>query len=357
MPGDTGAPASIRQPIDIQPAGMRAPTRLPAALVRLMLRNPILPILIIALPSFALFVPFYATPGNFANLLLASSILLLLSTGGALVMITGNIDLSVEGILAFTAMTAAWLMVPASAGGSGLLLTPWLAIAASIGLGIAIGALNALLVEGLGVNSFIVTIGMLLALKGAAAIPTQATTVYGLPDQYSWVGLHDFVGISWVVIIAFALCFLTSLWLRNSVAGRHLYALGGSKAAAHENGVLPRRIVMLAYCSSGALAAVAGWLNAARLNSASASAADGITFTVFAAMIIGGISLSGGRGGLWGVLGGVILLTSIDNVLNLVALNPLYVNFVRGVVILLAVVLIVIRQKLAERLRIQEPAA
>jgi ribose/xylose/arabinose/galactoside ABC-type transport system permease subunit len=356
MSGDTSADA-LKRTADRSEIGGRDGANFPFALVRVMLRNPILPILIVALPSFAIFVPFYATLGNFANLLLASSILLLLATGGALVMITGNIDLSVEGILAFSAMTAAWLMVPVESGGAGLLLAPWLAVLISIGIGLGIGAVNALLVEGLGVNPFIVTIGMLLALKGAAAIPTQATTVYGLPDQYSWVGLNALGGVSWVVIISFMICLLISLWLRNSVAGRHLYALGGSKAAAHENGVLPRRITMLAYCLSGGLAAVAGWLNAARLNSASASAADGITFTVFAAMIIGGISLSGGRGGIWGVLGGVILLTSIDNVLNLVALNPLYVNFVRGAVILLAVVLIVIRQKLAERLRIQEPAA
>jgi ribose/xylose/arabinose/galactoside ABC-type transport system permease subunit len=321
-----------------------------------MLRNPILPILLVALPSFALFVPYYATPGNIANLLLASSILLLLATGGAIVMITGNIDLSVEGILAFTSMVAAWLMVAAPSG-AGLELSPWLVIPFSILLGIGIGALNALLVEGLGVNPFIVTIGMLLALKGAAAIPTQATTVYGLPDLYSFVGLNDVGGVSWVVIIAFTVCLVISVWLRNSIAGRHIYAIGGNKAAAHENGILPRRVVMLAYCISGGLAAIAGWLNAARLNSVSASAGDGITFTVFAAMIIGGISLSGGRGGLLGVLGGVILLTSIDNVLNLIALNPLYVNFVRGMVILLAVVLIVVRQKLAERLGIQEPAA
>jgi ribose/xylose/arabinose/galactoside ABC-type transport system permease subunit len=357
MHGDTSADALHDRNASTANAGPFRVGNLPSALVRLMLRNPILPILIVALPGFAIFVPFYATLGNFANLALASSILLLLSTGGALVMITGNIDLSVEGTLAFTSMTAAWLMVSRDAGGSGLLLAPWIAILVSLAIGIGLGAVNAFLVEGLGVNPFIVTIGMMLALKGAAAIPTQATTVYGLPEQYSWVGLNDLFGVSWVVIIAFVLCFVISLWLRNSVAGRHLYALGGSKAAAYENGVLPRRITTIAYCMSGALAAAAGWLNAARLNSASASAGDGITFMVFAAMIIGGISLSGGRGGLWGVLGGVILLTSIDNVMNLIALNPLYVNFVRGIVILLAVVLIVIRQKLAERLRIQEPAA
>ena len=117
------------------------------------------------------------------------------------------------------------------------------------------------------------------------------------------------------------------------------------------------KTVLLVYGMSGGLAAVAGWLNAARLDSASASAGDGITFTVFAAMIIGGVALSGGAGSLWGVLGGVILLASIDNVLNLIAINPLYVNFVRGAVIIVAVLLIVARQRLALRFRIEEPAA
>src|ERR1017187_9883145 len=113
---------------------------------RAMLRNPILPILVVALPLFAMFVPFYATLPNLTNLLLAASVLLLLSIGGALTMISGNIDLSVEGTLAFTTMTSAWLMVPAPAG-LGVELNPFFAIAFSPMLGIAIGLLNALMVE------------------------------------------------------------------------------------------------------------------------------------------------------------------------------------------------------------------
>jgi ribose/xylose/arabinose/galactoside ABC-type transport system permease subunit len=345
----SAAPAALAQ-------GRAGVARFLARAGRGMLRNPILPILVVALPLFAMFVPFYATLPNLTNLLLAASVLLLLSIGGALTMISGNIDLSVEGTLAFTTMTSAWLMVPAPAG-LGVELNPIVAIVFSPALGIAIGLLNALMVEKLQVNPFIVTIGMLLALKGAAAIPTHATTIYGLPPEYSWVGLNSVFGFSWVVVIAFAICFALSFWLRNSVAGRHIYAIGGNKEAAVENGISPLRTVMLVYGLSGGLAGVAGWLDAARLDSASASAGDGITFTVFAAMIVGGVALSGGAGSLWGVLGGVILLASIDNVLNLVEINPLYVNFVRGAVIILAVLLIVARQRLAERLKLQESAA
>lgn len=338
------------------PGGRADSARPLGALGRAMLRNPILLILLIALPLFAIFVPFYATLPNLKNLLLASSILLLLASGGALAMITGNIDLSVEGTLVFTAMVAAWLMT-GQAGGLGTQWPPILVIPISIGLGAAVGVLNALMVERLGVNPFIVTLGMLLALKGAAAIPTEAATIYGLPSGYNWVGLNSIWGVSWVVIIAFSVWLLIALWLRYSISGRHIYAIGGSKEAALENGISPLKTVTMVYALSGALAGLAGWLNAARLDSASASSADGITFPVFAAIIIGGVALTGGAGSLWGVLGGVILLTSIDNVLNLVALNPLYVNFVRGGVIIVAVLLIVVRQRLALRFGLQEHAA
>jgi ribose/xylose/arabinose/galactoside ABC-type transport system permease subunit len=320
------------------------------------LLNPILPILAVALPLFAALVPFYATTMNLQNLLLASSILLLLSCGSALAMITGNIDLSVEGTLCFSSMFIAWLMMPSPVG-AGIELSPILCIPLGIAIGVGVGILNGVLVQGLGVNPFIVTLGMLLTLKGAAAIPTQATTVYTLPAAYSWVGYNDVFGLSWIVIISFTVCLALAYWLKTSVVGRHIYAIGGNVEAAHENGISPFKTVTIVYALSGGLAGMAGWLNAARLDSASANSGDGITFTVFAAIIIGGIGLSGGSGGLWGVLGGVILLSSIDNVLNLVAINPLYLNFVRGAVIIIAVLLIVARQKLASRFGLQESAA
>ncbi|MDQ0473590.1 ABC transporter permease [Labrys wisconsinensis] len=327
-----------------------------ATVGKIILLNPILPILAVALPLFAAFVPFYATTTNLQNLLLASSILLLLSCGGALAMITGNIDLSVEGTLCFSSMFIAWLMMPAPVG-AGVELSPLLCIPLGIAIGVGIGMLNGLLVQGLGVNPFIVTLGMLLTLKGAAAIPTQATTVYTLPSVYSWVGYNEVFGVSWIVIVSFTVCLMLACWLKASVIGRHIYAVGGNVEAARENGISPFRTVTIVYALSGGLAGLAGWLNAARLDSASANSGDGITFTVFAAIIIGGIALSGGAGSLWGVLGGVILLSSIDNVLNLVAVNPLYLNFVRGAVIIVAVLLIVIRQRLAARLGLQEAAA
>lgn len=342
------------------PAAEGAPDRSPVRdaagrALRVVMRNPILPLLLVALPAFALFVPDYATTENLSNLALQSSVLLLLVGGGALVVITGNFDLSTEGTLAFTAVTSATLMVMTPPG-AGIGLPAGLVLALAIGAGGLIGCLIGLMVEGWGVNPFVVTLGALLTLKGAAALPTRAQTIYGLPDAYNWVGRYEVGGVSFIVIVAVTLYVLLAIYLRQSVFGRHLYAVGANKEAARENGISPLRIVVSAYAISGALAAVAGWLASARLDSAGAALGDGIIFTVFAALVIGGVSLTGGRGNLWGAAGGVLLLGSIDNVLNLVALNPLYVAFVRGAVILLAVVLIVMRQRLAVRLRIQEPA-
>jgi len=339
-------------PDNMKLSGVNGPL---ADIGKTVLLNPILPILAIALPLFAALVPFYATTMNLQNLLLSSSILLLLSYGSAIAMITGNIDLSVEGTLSFSSMVIAWLMMPAPIG-AGIELSPLACIPLGIALGVGIGLTNAFLVQGLGVNAFIVTLGMLLTLKGAAAIPTQATTVYTLPALYSWVGYNNVLGMNWIVIIAFTICLALAIWLKSSIVGRHIYAVGGNVEAARENGISPFKTIAVAYGISGGLAGLAGWLNAARLDSASVNSGDGITFTVFAAIIIGGIGLGGGSGGLWGVLGGVILLSSIDNVLNLVAVNPLYLNFVRGGVIILAILLIVARQRLASRFGLQEKA-
>lgn len=315
-----------------------------------------LPLLIVALSAFVVFVPFFATTRNLEDLGLESAVLLILAGGGSIVLITGNFDLSSEGTLAFTAVLAGWLMVNASPGG-GFGLSPFLVLPLTIMVGGLIGLANAFLVEGLGVNPFIVTLTTLLTLKGAAALPTHALTIYGLPSTYDWIGRSTIAGVSMIVIVALVIYVALALFVRHSLFGRHLYAVGGNREAALRNGISPLRVVSVAYGLSGALAAVAGWLAATRLDSAAPALEDGIIFNVFAAMVIGGVSLTGGKGSLWGAAGGVVLLGAINNVLNLVALNPLYVNFVRGLVLLLAVLLIIVRQRLGARLGLQERAA
>lgn len=321
-----------------------------------LLQNPILPILLIILPLFAILVPGFATERNIQNLLLQSSVLAVLVIGQSIVLISGNFDLSQEGTLVFTVMLSAWLMTVESPG-AGIGLNPILALLIAVVVGAGIGAINGTIVERFGVNPFIVTLAMLLALRGLASVITGTQSVFPLPDLYSWVGSVAVAGFSAIVIVAGLIYVGFAGWLRTSLFGRHVFAVGGDKAAARENGVSSLKVITFAFVLSGMLAAVAGWLAASRLDSASPRLAEGIIFSVFAAAVIGGVSLRGGRGGLWGALGGVILLGAVENVLSLSGVQPLYVSAIRGFVILAVVLIDVGRQRLALRLGVQEKAA
>ena len=334
------------------PARRRGTTK---TLVWLFLRNPVIPLLVIGLTCFCLFVPYFATIADLRNIALETPVLLLLAGGGAVVLITGNFDLSTEGTLEFTSVLAGWLMVKAYPGGP-FGLSPFIVLPLIVLVGCLIGVVNGVFVSVLKVNPFIVTLTTMLILKGAAAIPTQANTIYQLPSAYEWVGNSTWGGFSAIAFVAVALYALLLLYMRYSLFSRHCYAIGGNSQAAVENGIPVKRVIIGAYALSGGFAAIAGWLDAARVASASPGLDDGIIFTVFAAMVIGGVSLVGGRGSLLGAAAGALLMTCVNNVLNLVALPPLYVDFVRGLVLLIAVLLIVTRQKIAARVGIQEPA-
>jgi ribose/xylose/arabinose/galactoside ABC-type transport system permease subunit len=321
-----------------------------------LLQNPILPILLVVLPVFAVLVPGFASERNLQILLLQSSVLAVLVIGQSIVLITGNFDLSQEGTLVFTVMLSAWLMT-VDAPGAGIGLNPVLALLIAVLAGGVIGAINGTVVERFGVNPFIVTLAMLLALRGLASVITGTQSIFPLPDLYSWVGAVSVAGFSAIVIVAGVIYSLSAVWLRTSLFGRHVFAVGGDKAASHENGISAVKVITGAFVLSGILAAIAGWLAASRLDSASPRLGEGIIFSVFAAAVIGGVSLKGGRGGLWGALGGVILLVAVENVLSLSGVQPLYVSAIRGFVILAVVLIDVGRQRLAHHLGIQEKAA
>jgi ribose/xylose/arabinose/galactoside ABC-type transport system permease subunit len=321
--------------------------------LRLILSNPVVPLLIITIPLFAVLVPGYAESANLRNVLLQSAVLMLLVVGGGVVLITGNFDLSSEGTLVFTAVVGAWLMAD-SRPGSGWGLPPALAIAAMVGIGAAVGLINGTLIAVLKVNAFVVTLAMLMTLRGAAAIPTRGQTIVGLPDGFSWVGQSSTAGVSNIVLVAMIIYVVVAIWFSTSTYGRHAYAIGGDLTAARENGVRSSRVIIGAYVLSGVLAALAGWLSAARLDSASADLGNGIIFTAIAALVIGGVSLTGGSGNLFGALGGVWILGSISSVINLLAINPIYINFIRGAVLIGAVLIIVMRLRLAARLGIRD---
>jgi ribose/xylose/arabinose/galactoside ABC-type transport system permease subunit len=310
--------------------------------------------LVVMLVLFALFVPYFATAANLNDVALEASALLLLAGGGSVVLITGNFDLSSEGTMVFAAVFGAWFMQKGSPGGLGL--SPFLVIPLMICFGGVIGVINGVLVAYFRVNAFVVTLAMLLTLEGLAVLPDNATTFFNFPSAYTWPGSQVVGGIAGIVFIAVGVFVLLGLYMHYSPYGRHVYAVGGNEDAALRNGINTRRVIIVAYVISGALAGLAGWLESVRVGSAQEALDSGIIFTVFAAMVIGGVSLSGGKGGLLGCAGGVLLMTCVNNVLNLANVNPLWVNAAGGLVIFVAIGLMIVRQTISRRLGLQERA-
>ncbi len=175
-----------------------------------------------------------------------------------------------------------------------------------------------------------------MTVLGFAILWLRGGTIYPLVQSYRFLGDGDIGNIPYSIALVIILYLLVNYILNNSAFGRSVYAVGGNPSAAKASGINVGRIIMLCFMASGFLAALAGWVLAGRMNSASTQLSSGIIFNVFAAAVIGGISLSGGKGNVIGAFGGVLLLVLINNALNLMNVSPYWVQVARGIVILFA---------------------
>jgi ribose transport system permease protein len=299
------------------------------------LDNLIWVILAIAMIGFS-FIPGYFQPAVLINILIHSTFLAILVIGETLCLVTGNFDLSVESVLAFTAMFAAVLMgtrFPTP----GWALSPFIVLPLMLALGALIGAFNGECVAKLKINPFIVTLATLIVFRGLTIIFTASQAVIGFPDAYNVVANVKIGPIPVLVVITFALYAFFHFIMTETLFGRRLFAVGGNREVAFAFRMRPDQAVIAAFTVSGLLAAVAGWFLSARLNSALPGLAEGYAFDVMAAAVIGGVSLQGGKGSLIGALGGVLLLGSINAALTVAVVSPYWYRIVRGLVIFVAV--------------------
>ncbi len=265
--------------------------------------------------------------------------------GETLCLITGNFDLSVESVLAFTAMFAGVLMgTKAPTPGWGL--SPLLVLPMMLAVGAGIGFFNGLCVTKLKINPFIVTLAILIVFRGLTIIFTKSQAIIQLPALYKSVATTSIGPIPLLVLITIGLYAFFHFITTQTLFGRKLFATGGNREAAFAFGHNPDRVVIMAYVLSGLLAAIAGWFLSAWLDAALPGAAEGMAFDVMAAAVIGGVSLSGGKGYLIGALGGVLLLRSINAALTVAAVSPYWFRIVRGLVIFLAVGLDTLKRRL-----------
>ncbi|MBM3517176.1 MAG: ABC transporter permease, partial [Alphaproteobacteria bacterium] len=261
-----------------------------------------------------------------------------------------------ESTLGFTALVGAWLVSTNVSFGSGWFLPPVLVVIAMLAMGVAVGCFNSFFILKLRVNAFIVTLATLLALRGFTYVFTDANTMYDLPDSFTALGRYSIGGIVPLSVILFLGLFILSQFVLSYTSfGRDLYAIGGNREAAFAAGIRVDRRTLTAFILSGVLGALAAWVLAGRLQAATINLGQGMVFEVFAAAVIGGVSLAGGKGGMIGPLGGVLLLGVITTGLSVMPISSFWVDAVRGVVILVAVVLWRVTEIYEERWRAGSP--
>lgn len=271
----------------------------------------------------------FLTRGNIINVLRQTSLLFFLASGLTLVVLTAGLDLSVGANISLAACIA----------GSVMKITgePLLGAALGLGVGAAVGLLNGMMVALLRIPSFIATYGMLWVLQGAAYAYMAGQPVYGFPHAFRVIGIGMVGGIPVPILLMAAVLIAGSVFTARTIWGQQIYAIGANAVAARLSGVPVKRRLILVYLLSGATTGLAALIFLARLNSAEADIGSDLTLPAIAAVLIGGASLFGGVGTLFGTFLGALLLTLVLNGMNLLDMDARWQPFVTGAIIIAAV--------------------
>ena len=282
----------------------------------------------------------FLTVRNFENILQQISINVCLSIGMTLVILTGGIDLSVGSVLAFSGVVmAGFVKNGVEIPGTDALLqfTFHGAVIAGLLTGLGLGAFNGLMITRFKIPPFVATLGMLSVARGLTKLWTRGEPITNLGKGFESIGSGAFLRIPLIIWIPLLVIIIFVIVSRKSRFGRHLYAVGGNEQAAILSGLRVNRIKMKAYALCGLLSAVAALLLTARLNSATVVAGETYELEAIAAVVIGGTSLSGGRGSIIGTVFGCLIIGVLANGLVLLGVREELQLVVKGGVILLAV--------------------
>ena len=289
----------------------------------------ILLVLVVLMALVYLANPVFLSPANIVNILRSASFPFLIAIAMTFVFIGGQFDLSVGPILAFGGVCSGMLVL------AGVPVP--LAVLITLAAGAGIGMLSGILVAVFAIPALIVTLGMLYAVRGVVLVLTEGQPVYPLPPAYTVMGQGTLWGLPYPVILCIVLGIAAHLVLTRTVYGRNVFAMGGNKEAARLAGVNITRYTISVFMLTGAAAALAGILSAARLSSATSNAGTGMELFVIASVIIGGTSLFGGAGSILGTAIGTILMTVIKNAMVILRIDVYWQDVVVGGIIILAV--------------------
>ncbi|MGY0193923.1 ABC transporter permease [Leptothrix sp. BB-4] len=297
------------------------------------------PVLLIIVIIGAFIAPSFLTTVNLVNILEQVSVLGLTTIGLTFVVLIGRLDLSLEGIVGFAPMLAAVMLVPAAAGGFGIELPGWTGLIIALGTAGLIGVFNGFMVVKVGLNPFISTLGLLVLLRGGVLIVSSGRSIYSPGAALTFLGSATVGGIPVSVFVFLVVAVIVGVVFQFHRYGRALYAVGGNEEAARAAGINVDRVIWSAFIFAALLSGLAGVLMTGRLDSAVTTQGQGIIFSAFAAAVIGGVSLGGGKGTIIGVIGGVLLIGVINNLLTLAQVPSFYVQASTGAVIVVAAVL------------------
>ncbi len=280
-----------------------------------------------------IFIPNFLTMGNILNIFRQISINGLIAFGMTLVILTAGIDLSVGAILAFSSAIAALLLQAQ--------LPPLLVFFLALCVGGLVGAANGVVIAYGRIQPFIATLSTMTIFRGLTLVVTQGrpVSIANTGKLFMVLGNGYFLGIPVPIFILFFGFILLWFLLQKTVAGKHVYALGGNARASYLAGIKNNFMQILVYALSGVFSSIAGLILISRLNSAQPVLGVGFELDAIAAVVIGGTRLSGGRGRIAGTLLGILIIGVLNNGLNLVGVSSFYQQVVKGLVILAAVLL------------------
>jgi ribose transport system permease protein len=297
----------------------------------------LLVVLIALIAFFSLKSPYFLTQANILNVLTAIAVTGIIAIPGTILLIAGQVDLSVGSGAAFCGVVMATL-----AQNNAIIVGVLVAIAA----GIVIGLVNGVLVTVFRVNALIATLGMLAVLRGLTEVRANGATV--TLANFSGLGTaRPFLSIPVPVLLLVGLAVLAALVMRYTVFGRSIYAAGSNPVAARLVGVRANKMVLIAFVASGLGVAVSGLILNSQLSAASPNAATGLELTVVTAIVLGGASLSGGRGTIQGTLVGLLIIGVLNNGLTLLNVSSFYQQVASGSLLIIAVSFDQLRLRLA----------
>ncbi|MDT5238093.1 MAG: ribose transport system permease protein [Mycobacterium sp.] len=272
----------------------------------------------------------FSTPENLVTILVAAAPFALIALGQTLVVLTGGIDLSVGSVIAVSAMASA-ATAKANPG------QVWLTVLVAMVVGLAVGCVNGILVSRINVPPFIATLGTLTAGSGLAYVIGGGAPINGLPAEFGSIANTKILGLQIPVLVMIIGIVVLAVVMKRTTYGMRVYAVGGNRNAAEIAGINAKNVLFSVYAFSGLLAGISGVMLASRVISGPPNLGQGYELDAIAAVVIGGASLMGGRGTIWGTVLGLFMIQTLNNGLDILVVPAYWQDVIKGVLIVAAV--------------------